>query len=359
MKRLFVVAFFLSTALLVAAQPVMKLETREHDFGTFREEAGKQTFVFNVTNTGDKPLVIQNIVASCGCTAPDWTRTPVAPGGKGKITAVFDPLNRGGSFRKTLTVYSNSNPSPVVLTIKGEVVSRIKSEAENYSWHVGSLMLQGNSIAFPQVLNTEKRIKVLPVYNNSTAPLKVEFENVPPYIELSTIPSVLKPGTKGLVECIYHGNKVSKWGNVTDIVSLKINGKSEPGELFILAGLMEDFSSLSKADLENAPVLSPEALRFDLGAIEPGSSREIEFKFRNTGKKDLIIRSVWSSCQCISKKEGSDNKIAPGTEGKIMVTFSTEKMLGKISRSFYVYTNDPKNSKVAVSVMASVNPVVK
>ena len=83
-----------------------------------KEEAGRQTYDFIVTNTGTDPLMIQNVVASCGCTTPEWTRQPIPAGSKGKVTAIYDPQNRPGAFNKTLTVYTNTKPETTVLVIK-------------------------------------------------------------------------------------------------------------------------------------------------------------------------------------------------------------------------------------------------
>ena len=120
MKKLFLIITVSILSASLMAQPVMKLSKTEHDFGSFKEEAGRQTYEFEVTNTGDSPLVIQNIVASCGCTTPEWTKQPIPPGGKGKITAIYDPQNRPGAFNKTLSVYSNAKTQVAVLSIKGE-----------------------------------------------------------------------------------------------------------------------------------------------------------------------------------------------------------------------------------------------
>lgn len=133
------------------AQPVMKLSQTEHNFGKFKEEAGRQTHEFLVTNSGTSPLVIQNIVASCGCTTPEWTKQPIPPGGKGVITAIYDPQNRPGAFNKTLSVYTNSKPEVVVLSIKGEVIPREKTMEELYIFPVGSIRFESNHLAFTNV----------------------------------------------------------------------------------------------------------------------------------------------------------------------------------------------------------------
>ena len=354
MKNTFLILFLLLPAIPAAGQPKMKLQVTEHDFGVFKEEAGKQTFTFVVTNTGDQPLVIQNIVASCGCTTPDWTRSPIPPGGEGKITAVYNPASRPGPFRKTLTVYSNSTPSTLALSLKGEVTGRVKTTQDYYPWQVGPLRFKGSSIAFPQVLNTEKRIRVLPVINTSGSPVRIAFEDTPPYIELRAIPAELKAGEKGIIECVYYGSKVSKWGILTDVVRLDLDGKVQTQELFIQAMIAEDFSKLGKSEIANAPVFKPATTRIELGAIDEGDIKELEFPFRNDGKHDLIIRNIWSSCPCLKVTEGNNSVIAPGMAGSIKMVFNSEKLAGRVSRSIYIFTNDPANSKVVFGVQAMV-----
>ncbi len=104
MKRLL---FIFSMLILVTGAKsqvtatTMQLSATDHDFGTFKEEAGRQTFDFVITNTGTEPLVIQNVVASCGCTTPEWTKQPIPAGAKGNVTAIYDPKNRPGKFNKT------------------------------------------------------------------------------------------------------------------------------------------------------------------------------------------------------------------------------------------------------------------
>lgn len=93
-----------------------------HDFGTIKEAAGKVTAVFSFVNKGKTPLVVSRVQASCGCTTPEWTKEPVAPGSTGFIKAIYDATGRVAPFDKNITVYSNGDPAVLVLHIKGEVV---------------------------------------------------------------------------------------------------------------------------------------------------------------------------------------------------------------------------------------------
>ena len=164
MKR---VLFFLSlvmfgvTAYSQISETTMQLSATEHDFGTFKEEAGRQTFDFIVTNTGTNPLVIQNVVASCGCTTPEWTRQPIPAGGQGKVTAIYDPKNYPGKFSKTLSVYTNTKPKVSVLVIKGEVIPHEKTVEELFTFKVGDIRFESNHLAFTNVKKTEKKIRVM------------------------------------------------------------------------------------------------------------------------------------------------------------------------------------------------------
>ena len=80
---------------------------------------------YHFTNTGDEPLILKNVKASCGCTVPTWPRKPVAPGDKGVIHARFDTKRRGrpggAPQNKRITVTGNIEGGKVILTLKGLV----------------------------------------------------------------------------------------------------------------------------------------------------------------------------------------------------------------------------------------------
>jgi len=135
MKHLLSLLFFATVGLLVQAQnknpngPVFKFVEETHDFGNIKEgPQGQVDFVF--TNTGKEPLIIQNCSASCGCTTPDWTKDPIMPGQKGKITVKYNTQGRVGSFNKTVYIASNarSDKERYEIYIKGNVISETSTD---------------------------------------------------------------------------------------------------------------------------------------------------------------------------------------------------------------------------------------
>lgn len=126
-RTLYILVLFLGLSSLGQAQqnnaaPVAKevLELKEirYDFGKIPQ--GKPvTHIFEVVNTGKEPLQIENVQASCGCTTPEWTHDPIAPGATKKIRVGYNAAAKG-PFEKVITIFYDSGKTKL-LYIKGEV----------------------------------------------------------------------------------------------------------------------------------------------------------------------------------------------------------------------------------------------
>lgn len=86
-------------------------------FGDFPWQAA-QTHSFEVKNTGNKPLVIQDVTTSCGCITVDFTKEPVQPGGAAVVTVTYK-ADRAEYFNKTITIYGNAEQLPMQLHVSG------------------------------------------------------------------------------------------------------------------------------------------------------------------------------------------------------------------------------------------------
>ena len=107
---------------LAQKQAENKFNKMEHNFGTFAESQPVQKCTFTFTNTGDAPLVINQAVASCGCTVPSYTKEPIAPGKKGTISVTYNGKGKfPGHFKKTITVRSNAKTEMTRLYILGNM----------------------------------------------------------------------------------------------------------------------------------------------------------------------------------------------------------------------------------------------
>ncbi len=127
MKKIFSIVCMLMISMAMMAQAQIKFDKIAHDFGKFSEEDPIVKCTFTFTNTGDKPLVINQAVASCGCTVPTYTKTPVQPGESGTINVTYNGTGKfPGHFRKTITIRSNAKTEMVRLTIEGNMLEEEK-----------------------------------------------------------------------------------------------------------------------------------------------------------------------------------------------------------------------------------------
>ncbi|HEY9048658.1 MAG TPA: DUF1573 domain-containing protein [Ohtaekwangia sp.] len=91
------------------------------DFGKIKANA-PVTHEFKFTNSGDSPLVITSVQASCGCTVAEYSKDPIPSGAQGFVKATYNAA-KVGVFTKTVTINSNTDAGVVLLTIKGEVIN--------------------------------------------------------------------------------------------------------------------------------------------------------------------------------------------------------------------------------------------
>ncbi|MBW8524755.1 DUF1573 domain-containing protein [Chryseobacterium chendengshani] len=106
----------------VSSQPLttVALSESNFDFGNIKK-GDKVNHVYEVTNTGTNPLIISEVKPGCGCTAPEFTKDPILPGKKGKITLSFDSSSFDGAVQKYADVFANVEKAPIKLTFNANI----------------------------------------------------------------------------------------------------------------------------------------------------------------------------------------------------------------------------------------------
>ena len=99
--------------------PEIQLEKLYFDFGELKIGDIKEVTV-SFTNTGNKPLILDDVISSCDCTTVDWSKAPVMPGKSATITAKYT-ADHTGVISKRVTILSNANTDRVILQLKGNV----------------------------------------------------------------------------------------------------------------------------------------------------------------------------------------------------------------------------------------------
>ena len=356
MRRVLSLLSFLLLAVAVSAQkPVIDFETETHDFGEIQEKDGPVTFIFKYKNSGKTPLVLNNVQASCGCTTPEWTRTPIKPGADGSIKVTFDPANRPGTFNKTITVQSNADKSTKTLRISGKVLQRPKTLEDEYPVLYDGLRLENSALSFTKMSPEQTKELELKVVNVSDAALTPKFLNVPSHLTVVSVPATIKPNEKAVIRVTYDAKKKNDWGFVSDQVYINFSDqKKYSNRVSISATIEEDFSNMSEKDLKNAPVFAVDSKTYDFGTIPPTERVSHDFVVTNEGKDKLIIRKVKASCGCTAVTP-EKTVLEKGETTKIHVVFDPRGKSGRQNKTITVTTNDPKQSSVLLRISSNVS----
>lgn len=124
MKKLLLAGVFLLGGIALMSAQEIELSESNVDLGNI-EFGGKAITTVQIKNTGDKPLIISDVKASCGCTVPEWPKAPIAPGNSADMTVEYTTTRKAGPFNRTLTINSNAQTEArKIFRIKGIVESQ-------------------------------------------------------------------------------------------------------------------------------------------------------------------------------------------------------------------------------------------
>ena len=100
--------------------PKIEIENSDFDFGDITQ-GDKVSHVFKFKNTGKSDLVILDAHASCGCTVPEWTKTPIKNGESGEVKISFNSDGKMGLQQKTVTLRTNTEAGNEIINFKANI----------------------------------------------------------------------------------------------------------------------------------------------------------------------------------------------------------------------------------------------
>ncbi|MCU0357114.1 MAG: DUF1573 domain-containing protein [Cyclobacteriaceae bacterium] len=344
---------------VLLAQTVKTLKFREevYDFGNVIEEDGPVSHEFVFTNAGSKPAQIITVKPSCGCTTPGWSKEPVMPGNKGTIKAQFDPKGRPGFFSKSLTVTVEGESQPMMLQIKGTVISRDKFSSAEFQAASGNWRMRSLSFNLGKVYRKDEFMtREYEVVNAGTKPVMyLTKSDVPSHIRVSMDPVTIPAGGKSMLRISYNGKMKDQYGFQSDKIVLYTDDESQPQKTFTVYATLEDyFEELKPEELARAPMLRTAAQSIDFGSMRQNQQATRELTITNSGRSTLEIRSVIGNCTCVEATI-SKTELKPGESASMTVIFNPQDRKGTQNKSVTIYSNDPRNPVQRVNITAVVN----
>jgi len=356
-RSLIIASLLMATSIVTFAQKkaTIQFQSKVYDYGNIREADGAAKGVFTFTNIGNDTLRITAVRPSCGCTASDYTKEPILPGGSGKIEATYNAAGRPGPFNKAITVTTNDpDNASIILTIKGEVTPKAKSRADEFPNKIGNLYFKTNHLAFQDMKETEVKVDTFKLYNNGTKPINIKFNELPAFMKAEIKDPVMKPDMESQIIISYDAKLRADYGYVFDKFFLSTDDDDQPEKLlYVSANIVQDFSWMTEKDKKKAPHILFENQSFDFASVKDGTNVEYSFKFKNTGKSTLKILKTKASCGCTAT-EPVKTVLKKGESSEIKIVFNTTGRKGNQHKTITVITNDPDNASIVLHVQGTV-----
>ena len=359
MKKSFVIAAVCAvvTGCSALAQPVMKFEEKSHNFGIFDEAIETVSYNFEFTNTGNEPLVIKNVRTTCGCTASEYTQTPVAPGAKGSIKVTYNAIGRPGRFSKGIYVCANSQPERSILRITGEVVKGDHPQSVLYAYKIGNLKLKTLHIPLSKVVKGKTSSGFIEVINASQDTLCPVATNTPKHIRARIVPDTLLPGEEGRLVITYNPDAIDDWGYRRDEFTMagvtadnKPLSEAEYKTISVSATITDDFDSMSEEEKANAPILVTGKRIVDFGIVTGSQKVRQIIYIANVGYSPLIIRKVRNENAVITAKP-KKTTLKPGQSTQLIIEIDPKRAHSNLLLSdIYIVSNDPTNSSQQIRI---------
>ena len=328
---------------------VIRFDRKVHDFGDVLIAEGPVSCIFTFTNIGKAPLVIHNVISSCGCTTPEWTREPVKPGATGTIQATFSNDQGPYPFDKTLTVYvgvgSSSLDRPVLLRLRGVSHEQKKDLDELFTTHIGNLGLRKTEVSIGYIDQGVVKSDQMQVANLSKGELTVATASVTPGLTVTVTPNPIP--ARSMARLTYTVNPAemgrTAWGRQQYDVTFRLNGRDYSDKLSVSGVIKDNFEKLSKEDIERAGIPVVDRSYFEFGEVKKGATVNATYSIRNKGKNPLTIHHIDGRGNAPEIQTKLPLTIKPGGKAEVKIKLDTAALdyQGEVIEVLTVITDAP------------------
>ena len=351
MKRMNILMLSALLALPASAQKI----TTQHEV----VDCGQVKFRHPVTaefvmkNEGNKPLVIHNMLKSCGCTEVEYPKKSIAAGESFVVKAVYD-AKQMGTFNKQVCLYTNAADEPFILSMRGRVVSNVVDFAGPYNEMLGEIKSDVQEVEFDDVNRGDRHVQRIHIFNPTDQMMEPVVMHLPNYLQAQVSPSKVAPRHSAVVTLVLDSKKLRDLGLKQTSIYLgeRPGDKIAPEkEIVVSSVLLPAFDNMTAAKKALAPKAELSTTNLDLGSFGNRKKLKGEVLITNKGKSKLEIRSMQMFTMGL-QVQLKKSKIEPGETVKMKVTVvkpDLKKSRAKNPRILMI-TNDPDNAKVVVKI---------
>ena len=310
------------------------------------------TVTFELTNAEHRPIAIDHIETSCGCATVDMPTSMMPANAQMTLTATYD-AKQMGHFEKYVYVTPRGKALPLVLTIKGVVVSEVSEYNGSYTHQLGSLLTDKNAIDFGDVVQGDNPYVDIHVQNPTETPLSPVIMHQPSYLISEISPTTIPPGKTGVVRIMFASQRQNNFGEVQTRVYLgdRPGDKVNNNKIIDISALLLPNTRIDSDNAQNAPRLQMSMEEIDFGDFDGKSKNTIVMTLENVGNKPLNIHAVQMYAEGL-KVSLPKRVLKQGEHAKMKITGDRNQILKSKQPYILMVTNDPQRTKVILPIKA-------
>lgn len=320
-----------------------------HDFGVFEETKQPMSCQMRYTNVGDSLLMIKRVQPTCGCTVSEYSQAPLAPGDTASLTLTYTPLDRPGPFSRDVLVYTTGGTRKSVIAIQGRMIGTEASLRNFYEYRQGHYYLTKDVLPVGEMTRAvANNYANTTLYNSLNDSVILKVIDCPDHISMHFASQRVPQAGATLVAAFYDNVLAPELGFNCDTVTLGAVHRSDTTvvdtiRLTVTAVIHQDFSALSREQLQSAPVaiLSATMLPPDQAA----------FTVTNGGNDPLEVKRIYNPDGHLAQADCSRRLLKQGEQATITVKprpIANGKAVNEIPVT--VITNDPLHPEQVVII---------
>lgn len=307
--------------------------------------------VFDLQNTGNKPLTISQVDTGCGCTLASYPKKAISAGEKFTIKVTYD-ARMMGHFDRVIEVYSNGSKKPLQLNLKGVVVSEVTDYKGNFPFKLGELTADCNDVEFDDVRLGEVFQQKFHIYNPTSKTVQPQILHLPAYLKAQVSPSRLAPNRSAEVTLTLDSRLMRDYGLAQTQVYLGANPGEKVAankEIDVAVVLLPAIQEMTLNQKENAPKMQISATHLDLPTTD-GKKKSATIDITNVGGSRLEIQNLQMYTVGL-QIQLNKRSLAPNESAKLKIS-TDPKLLKDLKSSprVLMITNDPEQPKVVIDV---------
>lgn len=353
LSLLIIVSCFITN--YTSAQGILEAKQATIELKNLQADDQPTTVAYTLKNKGNQPVIISRIVSLNPNLKTEWNKEPLAPGKSVELQVTFPSLRFPSPFNYKIILYSNAQNNRLELNLKGNIVDNPAKPTLLYKYDMNGVKFKKTNINFEKIFTWQVVSDTIDFFNTCEETVTLDIQYKPSHIDVRFIPvEKIEPGQKGILIVTYDAPKKNDYGYNYESLILNINNsRNYANRLTVTANIIEDFSQLSKKELENAPVISLDRKEIHFGEIKQGEKVNCDFTLTNTGRSTLFIRKTKASCGCTAVTLGK-KAIEPGKSTTIRATFDSSGKSGRQYKSITVITNDPPKPEIILTINGNI-----